>query len=155
GVSQGGNVQRWALKWWPDLRSLVGDVIGLAPVSHGAAALAGLCGGPCAPATRQGIPGSQFLAALNRGDETPGRLSYSAISSTKDIVGPRSPSNLAGDRDDSNSVVQAICPSRSLDHGHIQYDAVAVALVLDALRHDGPARASRVPKATCTKTYAD
>jgi hypothetical protein len=130
-------------------------VIGLAPVSHGAAALAGLCGGPCAPATRQGIPGSRFLAALNGGDETPGRLPYSAISSTKDIVGPPSTSNLDGDRDDSNSVVQAICPGRSLDHGHIQYDAVAVALVLDALRHDGPARASRVPAATCAKRYAD
>jgi hypothetical protein len=154
-VSQGGSVSRWALKWWPDLRSLVGDVIGLAPVSHGAAALEGLCGGPCAPATRQQLPGSRFLAALNGGDETPGRLPYSAISSTKDVVGPPSTSNLDGDRDDSNSVVQAICPGRALDHGHIQYDAVAVALVLDALRHDGPARASRVPTATCAKTYAD
>src|SRR5262245_42662322 len=35
GVSQGGLPPRWALKWWPDLRFLVGDYIGLAPASQG------------------------------------------------------------------------------------------------------------------------
>jgi hypothetical protein len=33
--------------------------------------------------------------------------------------------------------------------------AVAVALVLDALGHEGPARASRIPNAECAKGYAD
>ena len=51
-------------------------------------------------------------------------------------------------------MIQTICPGRSVDHGHMVYDAVAVALVLDALRHDGPARASRIPKARCDSTYA-
>jgi hypothetical protein len=156
GVSQGGMLPRWALKWWPDVRSLVGDVIGLAPGNHAGSgvALAGLCNGPCAPATRQQIPGSRFFAALNRGDETPGRLSYSVISSVMDAVFPPPAPNLRGESDDSNTQVQAVCPGRKVGHGDTN-DAVTVALVFDALRHAGPARASRVPKTTCAKKYAD
>ena len=154
-VSQGGPVARWALKWWPDLRSLVGDVIGLAPDNHGVGpTLAALCDHPCAPAGRQGLPGSRFLAALNGGDETPGRLAYSVISSATDVTVPPPSPDLKGGDDDTNTVIQTICPGRSVDHGHLVYDAVAVALVLDALRHDGPARASRIPKARCDSTYA-
>jgi hypothetical protein len=155
GVSQGGLPPRWALKWWPDVRSLVGDVIGLAPNNHGFPLGAAICAQPCPPATRQGLPESRFVEALNRGDETPGRLAYSVISSATDVNVPASFSNLKGESDDTNTVIQAICPGRDVDHGHIQYDAVAVALVLDALRRDGPARASRVPNATCSKGYAD
>jgi hypothetical protein len=156
GVSQGGMLPRWALKWWPDVRSLVGDVVGLAPDNHGISpALAGVCSSPCPPATRQQLPGSQFLAALNGGDETPGRLSYSVISSATDVnVPPPSPS-LVGERDDSNTQVQEICPGREVDHVHIQYDAVAIALVIDALGHGGPARASRISGTTCAKKFAD
>jgi hypothetical protein len=155
GVSQGGMQPRWALKWWPDVRSLVGDVIGLAPANQGFAGAPALCGFPCPPSTRQLIPGSQFLAALNRGDETPGRLSYSVISSATDVNEPPPLNELKGESDDSKTQVQEICPGREVDHGHIQFDAVAVALVLDALRHAGPARASRIPTTTCAKTYAD
>jgi hypothetical protein len=155
GVSQGGMQPRWALKWWPDVRSLVGDVIGLAPANQGFAGAPALCGFPCPPSTRQLLPGSQFLAALNRGDETPGRLSYSVISSATDVNEPPPLGELRGEGDDSQTQVQEICPGREVDHGHIQFDAVAVALVLDALGHAGPARASRIPTATCAKTYAD
>jgi triacylglycerol lipase len=154
GVSQGGMLPRWALKWWPDVRSLVGDVIGLAPGNHGSPVLAAACNAPCPPATRQQIPGSRFLAALNRGDETPGRLPYSVISSATDFNIPPPSPNLRGESDDSNTQVQAICPGRNVDHGHITYDAVAIALVLDALRHAGPARGSRVPNTTCARKYA-
>jgi hypothetical protein len=155
-VSSGAAVSRWALDWWPDLRSLVGDAIGLAPSNHGVGqTLVTVCGaGPCAPASRQLLPGSRFFAALNGGDETPGRLAYSMISSATDVNVPSQYSPLKGDGDDTNTVIQAICPGRSVDHGHVHSDAVAVALVLDALRHDGPARASRVPKARCEQTYA-
>jgi lysophospholipase L1-like esterase len=154
--SGGGPVSRWALKWWPDLRSLVGDVVGLAPANHGVGpVLQAFCDGPCPPAGRQGLPGSRFLAALNGGDETPGRLAYSVISSATDVNVLSSSSNLDGDANDSNTVIQTICPGRSVDHGHVNYDAVAIALALDALRHRGPARASRIGEATCAKTYAD
>lgn len=155
GVSQGGMLSRWALKWWPDLRSLVGDVIGLAPSNHGVGSvLVALCGAPCAPATRQQLPGSRFLAALNRGDEAPGRLPYSVISSATDVNVPPAFQPLKGDKDDSNTRVQTICPGRNVAHGQMVYDAVAIALVLDALRYAGPARAARIPKTTCAKRYA-
>src|SRR5262245_51310302 len=154
-VSSGSQASRWALKWWPDLRSLIGDFIGVAPLNHAEGpVLPEGCGGPCPPAAQQGLTGSQFWAALNRGDETPGRLSYSMISSATDVIVPPPIPQLKGESDDSNILIQAICPSRSVDHVHMVYDAVAVALVLDALRHDGPARASRVPKARCDRTYA-
>ena len=157
GVSQGGLPPRWALKWWPDVRFLVGDLIGLAPASQGFPLGQAICAQPCPPATRQQIPGSRFLAALNQGDETPGggRVAYSVISSQTDASIPPPFPDLKGESDDSNTQVQAICPGREVDHGHIQYDAVAVALVLDALGHDGPASASRVPGTECAKTYAD
>jgi hypothetical protein len=154
GVSLGGMLPRWALKWWPDVRALVGDVIGLAPGNHASPTLAALCNVPCPPMLRQGLPGSQFFAALNRGDETPGRLSYSVISSATDAVFPPPAPNLKGESDDSNTQVQAVCPGREVDHGDTS-DAVTVALVFDALRHAGPARAARIPKTTCGKRYAD
>jgi hypothetical protein len=155
GVSQGGLPPRWALKWWPDIRSLVGDVIGLAPSNHGFALGPALCAQPCPPATRQQLPESRFLAALNQGDETPGHLAYSVISSATDVNVLSSSSNLKGENDDTNTVIQAICPGRDVGHGDIQYDAVAVALVLDALHNKGPARASRVPSTECAKGFAD
>ena len=154
GVSQGGMLPRWALKWWPDVRSLVGDVVGLSPDNHGISPpLAAVCNVPCPPTTRQQVPGSRFLAALDGGDETPGRLSYSVISSATDVNVPPPSPTLMGERDDSNTQVQEICPGREVDHAHIGYDAVALALVLDALRHRGPARASRIPGTTCAETF--
>lgn len=157
GASQGGLPPRWALKWWPDLRFLVGDFIGLSPNNHGSGApVAALCNPLCPPATRQGLAGSRFLAALNQGDETPGggRVSYSVITSADDVSVPAPSSDLKGEADDSNTSIQAICPGRQVGHANVN-DAVAVALVLDALGHDGPARASRISNAECANGYAD
>ena len=92
GHSQGGMLPRWAIKWWPDVRSLVGDVIGLAPSNHGTPIAAALCSSACSAAGWQQRPRSRFLAALNDGDETPGRLSYSVVlSQTDTTVRPPSP----------------------------------------------------------------
>ena len=35
GYSQGGMVPRWALRFWPDTRPLVEDLVGLDPSNHG------------------------------------------------------------------------------------------------------------------------
>lgn len=55
-------------------------------------------------------------------------------------------SGLAGAR---NIAVQSVCPGRPVEHVVMTGDAVAYALVLDALGHPGPATASRVPFPTC------
>ncbi len=154
GHSQGGMVPRWALKWWPDVRTYVGDVIGLSPSNHGSPLVTPLCAGPCPPGVREQEPGSPFLAALNRGDETPGTISYTTIGSTTDTTVPFQFAALRGDSDDSNVAVQQICPGRQVSHTEIIYDAVAIALVEDALNHSGPARASRISRTTCDRTLA-
>ena len=40
GHSQGGMSMRWALRFWPDTRAMVDDVIGIAGSNHGTTALA-------------------------------------------------------------------------------------------------------------------
>lgn len=153
GVSSGGMLVRWAVKWWPDVRSLVDDVIGIAPSNRGFDLAAPLCGGPCPPATRQLKSDSKYFEALNSGDETPGRLPYTVISSANDgTISPPYP-DVNGDRNDSQTQVQAICPGREVNHAHLGFDAVAIALVRDALRHKGPARGGRMPAGVCSRIY--
>src|SRR5437870_1969433 len=43
GHSQGGTNPRWALRWWPDTRAMVGDYIGIAPSAHGGKAVNNMC----------------------------------------------------------------------------------------------------------------
>jgi triacylglycerol esterase/lipase EstA (alpha/beta hydrolase family) len=155
GHRQGGMLPRWAIKWWPDIRSLVGDVVGLAPSNHGSSVAMAVCASPCPAAFWQQGSGSRFLAALNDGDETPGRLSYSVVSSQTDTTVPPPSPELRGEADDSNTAIQAICPGREVSHTQILYDAVSVALVVDALTHVGPARASRLPAGVCERELAD
>ncbi len=154
GHSQGGMVTRWALAWWPDIRSLVGDVVGVSPSNHGSPAAAALCAAACPAAYWQQLPSSAFLAALNRGDETPGRVDYSVIYSRTDTTVPPPSPVLKTDRRDTNTAVQDLCPGREASHTQMLYDAVSVALVRDALSHSGPARIGRIPRALCEQKYA-
>jgi triacylglycerol esterase/lipase EstA (alpha/beta hydrolase family) len=81
GHSQGGMVPRWALRFWPDTRAMVDDVIGMAPSNHGTIIADPVC--PpivgCAPAIWQQQYGSTFLQALNSGAETFPGISYTDI----------------------------------------------------------------------------
>src|SRR5262249_42523577 len=43
GYSQGGLEPRWAIKYWPDVRAAVDDLVTLASPHHGAIAPDGLC----------------------------------------------------------------------------------------------------------------
>lgn len=152
GLSQGGLQPRWAIRWWPDIRERVDDLVMLATTNHGAAfADASCAASPCLPALwQQRWGGSNFLRALNGGDETPGAISYTSIYSLTDVViqpvVPQPPAALDGA---VNIAVQDFCPGRAVDHAQHAFDAAVWALAFDALSHDGPLDAGRVDPAVC------
>ncbi|MCW2700989.1 MAG: Lipase [Blastococcus sp.] len=160
GWSQGGMVPRWALRFWPDTRALVDDVIGLSPSNHGTLVADAACQGRCTPANSQQASRSRFLAALNSRAETFAGIDYTVAYTNADEivvpnVGPAPSSALrSGKGRIATIALQHICPTDAADHFAIgSYDPVGYAIVDDALRHDGPAAAARVPLTVCTQLY--
>lgn len=152
GLSQGGLQPRWAIRWWPDIRERVDDLVMLATTNHGAPFADASCAAPpCLPALwQQRTFGSRFLAALNAGDETPGDVSYTSIYSHADaVVQPTVPVAAAAVDGAVNIAVQDFCPGRPVDHAQHAFDAAVWALGLDALSHDGPLDVARVDPAVC------
>lgn len=175
GHSQGGMITRWGLKYWPDLRDRVDDVIGLAPSNHGTVVANGVCAaGGCSPAIQQQKIDSEFLAALNAGRETYDEVDYTVASTDFDEVvvpnvtlppglppeglpdaAPPASSALRDGGDNvANISLQSVCPARPADHLTIgTSDAVAYDLVIDALDHEGPADPARVDRAVCLQPF--
>jgi pimeloyl-ACP methyl ester carboxylesterase len=156
GHSQGGMVGRWALRWWPDTRPMVADLIGMAPSNHGTPLANLLCTPDCAPAIWQQRAGAPFIKALNSRQETFAPVAYTSIySHTDEVVVPNSDdtgsSSLhGGDGAITNVAIQDVCPLDFNEHlGIGTYDATAYALTMDALTHDGPAVPARVDRAVC------
>ncbi|NKQ55157.1 alpha/beta fold hydrolase [Amycolatopsis sp. K13G38] len=156
GHSQGGMIGRWALKYWPDTRVDVGDLVGLAPSNHGTLLANAVCVPGCAPAFWQQRAGSAFLTALNSGPETWAGIDYTNVyTATDEVVTPNldhngSSSLHTGAGRISNVGLQEVCPARVADHLSTgTTDAVAYALVVDALTHDGPADPARIPLSAC------
>lgn len=161
GHSQGGMVGRWALRFWPDTRRLVDDVVGLAPSNHGTVDSRALCQATCPPAFWQQAAGAPFLAALNSGAETFAGISYTSVYTHADEVvvpnldGTGSSSLHTGAGRIRNVALQEVCAADVSEHLAIgTYDAVAWALVVDALRHPGPADPARVPASVCRQPLA-
>jgi len=158
GHSQGGIEPRWALKWWPGLRTKVDHYIGLASPNHGIyAADACADSGNCWPAVWQMAQGSRFITALNSGPEAPGPTSYTDIYSvTDDLVEPAAVNPTAalhGGANVANVAVQSVCPGRYVNHGGMLADGVVYALVIDTLNHPGPLNPTLVPVSVCTQVF--
>lgn len=150
GHSQGPLEVRWAIRWWPDIRFLVDDLVGIAAPYHGWRETDLYCSSPCIPALWQMRMESRFMRAANAGDETPGPVSYTSVSTTTDeLVQPYQTADLRGG---SNIAVQDICPGRSVEHIQMVFDAAVFAIVMDALTHPGPADLSRIDRASCLQT---
>lgn len=157
GHSQGGMVPRWALRFWPDVRDKVDDLVGLSPSNHGTVLSGGICVPGCAPAIRQQGMGSAFMAALNRDFETVPGVDYTVIYTNLDeVVVPNvtllgASSALSGDAAQlTNVATQQVCPLNTAEHLTIgTSDPVAYALAIDALTHAGPADPSRIDPAVC------
>lgn len=156
GHSQGGFLPTLALRYWPDLAFKIDDYIGLAPALGRGTAFADIaCGGPCAPAFWQFRPRSKLLEGYNRRELPPGP-SYTSIFTLFDqaVVPQPQASTLRAPRgvDTTSVAVQDFCGyPRTVEHVLLVGDAVAYALLIDALTHPGPADPDRVPLDACTQ----
>jgi triacylglycerol lipase len=145
GHSQGGMMPRYYVRFLGG-KGKVDDLVGLVPSNHGTSQtgpgnpLTEAAFGVVCPACVQQTAGSPFLAELNAGDETPGRVSYTQITTTYDeVVVPYTSAYLAPGPRTTNITVQDLCPDDRNEHVFIPTDPVAIALVLDALGRKGPA----------------
>jgi hypothetical protein len=163
GHSQGGMSMRWALRFWPDTRAMVNDVIGMAPSNHGTTSIPGCVKGvtTCTPAVWQQQAGAKFIKALNSRAETFGGISYTVIySHTDEVVTPNSSAATSssalhtGKGWITNVATQDICPADVYEHLLVgTIDATTYALVMDALTHRGPANPKRIGTSSCTNLY--
>jgi triacylglycerol lipase len=153
GFSQGGLEARWALRWWPDLRHRVSDLIMLATPNQGSAFPDATCTAPyyCAASMYQMRSGSAFLAALNHGRQAAGAIPSTAIVTNVDgiFVLPAQGKLYGEGRNITNAAVQDLCPEDNFEpvnfaHVSLAFDAAAYAIAVDALDHKGPANLSRI-----------
>jgi pimeloyl-ACP methyl ester carboxylesterase len=160
GHSQGGMIPRWALRFWPDTRPMVDDVVGFAPSNHGTASAQLTCQPDCAPSVWQQRDDSEFIKALNSYQETFAGVSYTQIYTHTDfVVTPNlddsgSSSLRTGDGQIENVAIQDVCPDAS-DHLAIgTMSNTAYALAIDALMNPGPADPARLDTtAVCTQPF--
>ncbi len=160
GYSQGGMVPRWALRFWPDTRTLVHDMVGIDPSNHGTLDANATCQQKCVPADWQQAEGSHLLTALNSGAETFAGIDYTVIySRTDEVVVPNfdssgSSSLHTGAGTIANIAVQQICPNDVSDHLAMgTYDPVAYALAIDAFTHSGVADPARIASTVCAQPF--
>ena len=147
GHSQGGLMPRYYIKFLGG-DQVVDDLVGLAPSNHGTT-VSGPHDNPITGSQAQVVfcraciqqeQGSEFLTNLNAGDETPGAVSYTQITTRNDtVVVPHTSGYLApGDRT-TNLTIQDKCPDDQAEHLQIPMSDTAIALTLDALERDGAA----------------
>lgn len=166
GHSQGAMRPRWALRFWPDVRPMVADLVSVAPdnqgVSLGAAAVvpqvgAGACSLiACPQGVWQQLVGSQFMRAVNSGQETFPGIDYSVIYSNLDgLVQPQDTVLHPAPGTSYRRVsIQSVCPLRIADHlTNGTTDAVSWALILDAITHPGPVDGSRLVPKNCQQGF--
>jgi hypothetical protein len=163
GHSQGGMSMRWALRFWPDTRAMVDDIIGMAADNHGSIGIASCVVGVtrCMPSIWQQGAKANFIKALNSGTETFAGISYTEIYTHNDeVVTPSTNNTVASSALHSgagaitNVAVQSICPLDPDEHLTLgTIDPTAYALVMDALTHAGPANPARISRSVCGHLY--
>ena len=154
GASQGGMLPRWALRFWPDTRAMVEDVVALAPSNHGTSRGHLPCRSACRPAHWQQMSGSRFIRALNSFKETFHGVSYTNVYTRFDevVTPPESAELHTGDGRIANVAVQDICPVDPSDHITLTLaSATGFSLAMDALARDGPADVATVAARGCAQ----
>lgn len=155
GFSQGGVMPRWSLKYFPDTREMVEDMIGIAAANHGLIETNLLCATPvigCITSFTQIAVGAKWLDALNADGETFAGIDYTQVyTRTDDVAIPNfdeenGVSSLrTGDGNRVNIATQDVCPTNTADHFIVgSSDPVSFAIVSDALANPGVASLERV-----------
>lgn len=164
GHSQGGAQPRWALRFFPDTRRMVADMVGVAPANQGGTnlnALGAVCSTVsavkvCPEAIWQFQPESRYIAALNSRRETFRGIDYTVIYSRTDGIVQTADTVLdAGPGVSYRRVaIQSICPGRLADHfQNGATDAATWAMAMDAITHRGPLDPSRVDRKACNRLF--
>lgn len=166
GHSQGALMPRWAIKYWASAREALADFVLIAGPNHGTdislpatlgetlfetLGLDALPAGGLPAVFYQFPPGSDFVTALNAGDETPGDIDYTNLYTNFDeLVQPVVPEPTAaldlGENNPrvANILLQDVCPGHLAEHVTIgTTDTLAFALALDAISNPGPADVER------------
>ena len=158
GWSQGNIGAQWAFKYWPSTQSKVTDHVAFSPDYHGTivANVIGVPHIPLPPSVLQQDYNSQFIQTLrsNGGDSAyvPTTTVYSGLGD--EIVEPQQGKNASAYLLDNrgvgvtNNEVQLVCPGTLAGsfytHEGALYNPVGYALAVDALKHNGPGRMSRL-----------
>ncbi|WP_085506045.1 alpha/beta fold hydrolase [Thalassobacillus devorans] len=151
GHSQGGMMPRYYIKNLGGAED-VDNLIAFVPSNHGTDGILGfkrlnsdVSDITSCTACQQQLVGSEFLENLNHGDETPGNVSYTVITTKFDqVVIPYSSAFLEGPSTQvSNITIQDYYPLNLADHQSIVYDPLSYKFMFDALTHDGPADPER------------
>lgn len=133
GHSQGALVARQYIKFHGGV-SKVDDYIALAGPEYGTrlANFADRIGACFFPACREMAVGSDFLEALNAGDDTPGAVRYTTISTLfEEFIHPVENTNL---RDGATNVkIQDKCPLRAVDHLGLIFDGTVYSVIARVL----------------------
>jgi pimeloyl-ACP methyl ester carboxylesterase len=156
GHSQGGLLARYYVKLLGG-QDKVDDVVSLSATNHGS--IVAFANGAdyvgCRSCVEQ-YTGSDFLAQVNAGDESPGAVSYTNLATRYDlIVSPTNSGFLAGGPEVFNAYVQDYCTYDPVDHLLMPYDPIAQAVTMDALAHPGPAAESFAPKCPAIGSLLD
>lgn len=150
GHSQGGMTPRWALRFWPDTRSMVNNMIGLAPANHRMSPqFLNDDLPPWIPARWQFSSNSQAMCALNSFQETfNDEIAYTQIMTQyDDAILPINASELTGG---VNIYIQDLCSNNRVNHLGIGiFDQTAYLITMDALTNDGSASLTRLERTTC------
>ncbi|MFI7320939.1 alpha/beta fold hydrolase [Streptomyces venezuelae] len=148
GHSQGGMMPRYYVKFL-DGADKVDDLIGIVPSNHGTSnPLAKPLGDIACPACLDQMTGSELLAELNEGTETPAGPDYTVVTTRYDeVVVPYTSALLEGPEDYvTNVVLQDRCPLDPFLHDQATKDPVVAQWVLNALDREGPADAAFRPR---------
>ncbi|SMR45093.1 unnamed protein product [Zymoseptoria tritici ST99CH_3D1] len=156
--SQGSLMGQWAYKYWPSTRSRVTDQISISPDYHGtvAANLISPPGIAYPPSILQQQYNSQFVATLRSGGGDQAYVPTTNVYSGffDEIVEPQQGDGASGflsssrTAEASNTEVQKACPfalaGGFYDHETTLANPVGYALLVDALKHDGPGKLERI-----------